>query len=88
MKRFKWLRSVRKSHDEQAMIFYTCATFELQSAATRRKIERLCVKAAAEYSDALLEFLTTKADFRYICTKYAIGDSTLDRVRKRFYELW
>ena len=88
MKRFKYLRSVQKSYDEQAMIFYTCATYSIQSSATQRKIERTCKRAADGYAEALMEFLTTKADFRYICAKYSLGDSTLDRVRRKFYELW
>lgn len=88
MKKFKWLRSVGKSYDEQALIYYTCATFNRQRAAVRKRIVRLCDRAAGEYAPALLEFLTTTADFRYICVKYAIGDSTLDRARKQFYELW
>ncbi len=88
MKRFKWLRSVGKSFDEQALIYYTCATFESQSTAVRKRIVRLCDRAAGEYAPALLEFLTTKADFRCICVKYAIGDSTLERIRRKFYELW
>lgn len=88
MKKFKKLRSVRKSYEEQAYIFYACATYEKQNAATRRKIENLCTRAAGEYAPALLEFLTSSADFRHICETHHISDSTLERVRKKFYELW
>lgn len=88
MKRFKWLRSVGKSYDEQALIYYTCATYSSQKETTQRRIARLCERAAGEYAPALMEFLTTKADFRYICAKYCIGDSTLERARRKFYEMW
>jgi len=88
VKRFKWLRSVNKSYDEQAFIFYTCATYGTQKKTAQNRIRRLCERAAGEYAAALLEFLTTKADFRYICTKHSISDSTLERARRKFYDLW
>lgn len=88
MKRFKWLRSVHKTYDAQALIFYTCMNYDEQPEAIRRKIRKVAQRAAEEYADALLEFLTTQADFRYVCTKYSISDRTLERIRRRFYAMW
>ena len=88
VKRFKQLRSVNKSYNDQALIYYTCITYDRQNAMTRRKIERLCRKAAGEYASALLEYLTTDAEWVGVCQKYHVGDRTLERVRRRFYELW
>ena len=88
VKRFKQLRSVNKSYNEQALIYFTCITYDRQNATTRRKIERLCRKAAGEYAPALLEYLTTDAEWVGVCQKYHVGDRTLERVRRRFYELW
>lgn len=88
LKRFRHLKSVSKSYEEQGAIYFACATYRDQPAAVRRKIDRLCERAGGEYAPALKEFLTTGADWAWICDRYYLSERTLDRARKKFYELW
>lgn len=88
MRRFKVLRSVRKSWEEQGYIFFCCRTYGRQPQKVRQKIDRLCASAGGEYATALKAYLTTDADWIWICRKYAISESTLDRIRRRFFESW
>lgn len=88
VKGFKRLHSVRKSYNEQGLIYFTCQTYGKQPEWMRRKIDGLCVSAGGEYAPALQEYLMTDADWIFVCQKYHISDRTLDRIRKRFYESW
>ena len=88
MKGFRRLRSIRKSYNEQGLIFFTCQTYRSQPERVRRRIDRLCESAGGEYAEALKEFLTTGADWISVCAKNHICDSTLERARRRFYESW
>lgn len=88
MTNFKRLRSVAKSYNEQGLIFFTCSNYRRQPEWMRKKIDGLCERVGGEYAPALKEFLTTDADWRYVCRKHHISDRTLERARKRFYEAW
>ncbi len=88
MKGFRRLRSVHKSYNEQGLIYFTCQTYRRQPERVRRRIDRLCESAGGEYAPALKEFLTTGADWRYVCMAHNVSDRTLERARRRFYELW
>lgn len=87
-KRFKMLGTVRKSYEEQGEIYFTCVNYKKQPARVRERIRQLCREAAGDYATALLEFLTTGADWIYITQKYYISSSTLDRARTEFYNRW
>ena len=87
--KFKFLRAVQgKSYVQQGEIYFTCRNYRQQPQQVRARIDDLCRKAAGEYWKALREYLTTDADWRYICDKHYISSATLDRIRIRFYELW
>ena len=88
MTSFKYLRSVRKSYDEQGYIYYTCKTYGRQPPWIKAKIDRLCESAGGEYAPALKEFLTTDADWIWVCRVHSISSATLERIRRRFYESW
>lgn len=88
MRGFKHLRSINRNYSEQGLIFFTCQTYGKQPEWMRRKIDKLCESAGGEYAPALKEFLTTDADWIYICGKHHISDRTLYRIRKAFYENW
>lgn len=88
MRGFRYLRSVRKTYNEQGMIYFACVNYARLTPGTRRKIDRLCERAGGEYAPALKEYLTTEADWRYICDKHHFSDKTLERVRRKFYEAW
>lgn len=88
MRYFKRLHSVDKSYNEQGYIYFTCITYAKQPEAVRRKIDELCKSAGGEYAPALKEYMTSSADWVYICDKYYISGSTLERIRREFYDLW
>ena len=88
MREFVYLRSVRKPKRVQGMIYYTCLNYDRQPQRMRRRIEELCRQAAGEYAGALFAFMTTEQSWAQICSRYAISSSTLERCRRRFYELW
>lgn len=87
--RFKYMRAVRnKSYAQQGAIYFTCVNYRTQPERVQRRIETICRKAAGEYWEALLEYLTTDADWIWVCDHYHISRSTLDRVKIKFYALW
>ena len=88
MKKFKRLRSVRKSASEQGLIFYSCLCYRNQPPTVRQKIDNLCKSVGGEYAPALREYMTTLGDWNYICDKHHISASTLDRLRRDFYNRW
>lgn len=88
VKRFKRLKSVRKSYEEQGRIYFTCATYGSQPESVRRRIDRLCESVGGEYAPALRCFLTTGADWITVCRIYNISSATLERLRRAFFEAW
>ena len=87
--RFKYLRAVKnKNYVQQGEIYFTCMNYKHQDADTKAKIRTLCKQAGGEHHAALLEYMTTDADWRYVCDKYYIGSTTLNDLRVRFYTLW
>ena len=88
MKTFRRLRSVRKSYNEQGLIYFLCQNYRWQPQRVQQKIDRLCESAGGEYAPALKEFLTTGADWISVCAKHHISDRTLERARRSFYESW
>lgn len=87
-RKFKYLPSVHKGYAEQGMIFFVCQTYRRQTPEMQSKIDRLCREAGGEYADALRAYLCTPASWEAVTTEYFVSPSTLDRVRRRFFELW
>lgn len=85
--RFKYLPSVRKSYAEQGKIFFDCQNYSRQPAEIRAKIDELIQEAGGEYADALRAYLCTRASWERVTMDYYVSGSTLDRIRRRFYEL-
>jgi hypothetical protein len=88
LKTFRRLKNVRKSYAEQGAIFFACATCRQQPRAVQAKIDRLCQSVGGEYAPALKAFLTTDADWLWVCDHYHISGATLERLRRKFYEAW
>lgn len=85
---FKRLRSVKKTYDEQGQIFFTCRNYQKQPQKIQKKIREVCEKAGGDYADELFLYLTTDISWQQMVTDYYISQATLDRIRRRFYELW
>lgn len=86
--RFKYLPSVHKSYAEQGKIFFDCQNYAGQPAELREKIDRLILEAGGEHAGALRAYLCTRASWERVTMEHFISSSTLDRIRRRFYELW
>lgn len=88
MRRFKFLRSVGRTYQEQLYITGCCQTYETQTPEIRQRIREKCESAGGDYADALRCWLTTDADWVWVCREFAISDRTLYRIRNRFYTMW
>lgn len=88
MNKFRFLPSVRKSYEQQGEIFFACRNYARQPAEVRNKIDRLTAEAGGEHAQALRAYLTTRASWERVTMEYHVSAATLDRIRRRFYELW
>lgn len=85
---FKKLRGVRLPEEKQGLIRYTCLNYANANKGTREKIERLCKNCGGEHWRALFEVMTTRRSITSIALAHYVGESTLYRLRKEFYEAW
>ncbi len=88
MKRFKRLKSVKKSYIEQGVIYFTCAGYRKQPKAVQEKIDKLCSCVGGDYAPALKCYMTTDADWITVCRRFSISSATLERLRRSFFEAW
>lgn len=79
---------VSKSYSEQGEIYFICRNYERQTAKTKEHIDALIRHAGGDYAPALKAYLTTDIGYQETCDKYYISQSTLDRIKRRFYESW
>lgn len=89
--KFKYMPSLKQSYERQGDIFFTCRNYRQLCEADRERIKAICARCAQGDSckrRAIFAFMTTGASWRECCMKYHVSDSTLERLRKRFYELW
>ena len=87
---FRKLRGVRLPYNVQGLIYFTCANYQQQDAATKRKIRGLCFEIGGEYAGALFDVLTKAGQYsvEQIAMDYYISPETLYRLRRKFYETW
>ncbi len=86
--RFKYLPSVHKSYAEQGKIFFDCQNYDREQREVREKIDRLILEAGGEHEKALRAYLCTRASWERVTMDYFVSSATLDRIRRRFFELW
>lgn len=86
--RFRYLRSVIKTYDEQGEIYFLCRRYAHQPAYIQQRIDRLCKQAGGEYAVALFAFLCTGTTWQSVCDSYHVSQDTLRRARDRFYDMW
>lgn len=89
--KFKYMRALCLSYEEQGECFFTCKRFEQLDRIEQDRIRRICAACGAGDDAkrcAIFTFMTTGISFRECCMRYYISDSTLDRLRRKFYELW
>ena len=90
-KRFKYMRALPLSYEEQGAIWFTCQTFRRQPPEVQAKIRAVCTRVGGGDGmkrRAILAFMTTHITWRECCMRYYISDATLDRLRRAFYTEW
>ncbi len=89
--KFKYMRSLKLSYERQGEIFFTCLRFKRLCEDEQERIKEICEACADGDSykrRAIMAFMTTTATWQECCMRYHISDSTMARLRKKFYELW
>lgn len=90
-KRFKYMRAVPLSYEQQGMVWFTCQTYRRQPQEVQAKIRAICTRIGGGDGmkrKAILTYMTTRASWRECCDRFFISDATLDRLRRAFYTEW
>ena len=85
---FKKIRSLNMSYKKQGYIYFTCLNYQNLSDQQQREILNLCLKAGGEHYGALFELVTSDIGVRKAASKHYISESTLHRIRNKFYSEW
>ena len=85
---FRYKRSIPVSEDKQGYVYYASRLYSQMDRKGREAIHRLCQAAGGEYSEALLEFVTTDPTATAICQRHFLSRSTLYRAVRRYYEFF
>lgn len=85
---FKKLRGLSLPEEKQGLIRYTCLTHLCQPRYVRDKIDRLCASCGGEHSAALRDVMCSLKSITMIALQYSVSESTLYRLRRKFYESW
>ena len=85
---FRFKSGVDVNYDRQGLIYFTSRLYNEMTERERGRIRELCRRAAGEYWEALLEFVTSDAGATAICMRHALSRSTLERAVRRYYELF
>ena len=85
---FKKLSGVPLSEEKQGLIRYTCLTYGEQPPRVQRKIQRLCLRCAGDYSAALFDVMCTKKSITAIALANYVSEEQLYRFRRAFYKAW
>ncbi len=75
-------------YQQQGLIYFTCRTYADQPKDIRDKIDSLCACVGGEYERALFAVLTSPKSIRLIALDEHVSESTLYKLRRRFYESW
>lgn len=85
MSRFRYKRSIPVPYDRQGFIYFLSIRYRELPAQDRKRIRELCRKAGGDYSQALLEFVTTSQGASAVCEKHFLSESTLERIVRKYY---
>ena len=85
---FRFKKSLNVDYERQGYIYFSSRTYDQLSPSQQKKIVDLCAKAGGEYHAALFEFVTTDAGATAVCMRHHLSQSTLERVVRRYYEMF
>ena len=89
--KFKFMPSYKMSYTQQGVVFFACQNFRNQPKELQdeiRAIATVCGGGDGMKRKAILTYMTTRISWRECCDRHYISDATLDRLRRRFYQLW
>lgn len=89
--KFKFMPSVRMNYVQQGEMFFRCQNYRKLPEAEQEKIRSICTEVGGGDGmkrKAILTYMTTRISWRECCDRHFISDATLDRLRRRFCELW
>lgn len=78
------------SETEQSKIYWTCVTYESESACVRAYIDRLCAEIGGQYREILFKAVTTTESLTSLAyktqlTDFPVDGSFLRKLVSRFY---
>lgn len=86
---FRVKRSVRVSYIDQGYIYFLSRRYSWLTRRRQEAISKLCVTAGGrDYAKALFDFVTTDAGATEVCQRHHLSRSTLERIVRRYYELF
>ncbi len=84
---FKKLRGVNLPEEKQGLIYYICVNYADMPFVVQQKIDQLCLRVGGgDYYNALREVMLGKRTVREAAIMCPCSESTLKRMRRRFYE--
>lgn len=86
--RFRKLRGVHIPYARQGLIRFTCLNYRDEPETVQGRIDRLCRAAGGAYAYELHLVMCTPRTIRSISMERHVSESTLYRIRARFYEMW
>lgn len=88
MSYFKKMRGVKLPYARQGLIRFTCLNYSELAASDRERIDGLCESVGGPYADALFDVMCSPRSIRAIALDRHVSESTLYRLRARFYMDW
>ena len=84
---FRFKREANVSYEDQGYIYFLSQRYKLLPSEKKSMIRQACRNAAGNAQKAVLEYVSTDCDSAYICGKYALSESTLERMVRRYYRI-
>lgn len=85
---FRKIRGIHLPYYKQGLIYFTCRNYRELPLDKQEKINNLCMDVAGEYYPALRDILLTDKSIVRISMDSNLSESTLYRLRRKFYERW
>ena len=84
---FRYRKGIRVSYQRQGFIYFTSKRIGELPKEQQEKILAHCKRiGGADYSEALLAFMTREIGLESVCRRFHVSESTLKRKVKRYYE--
>ena len=82
---FRFKRSIPVDYSDQVYIYAVSRRYQKLPAKKRKLVRDISREAGKEYSEAVLEYVTTDLEAVQVCEKHHISLSTLERAVRRYY---